>query len=292
MSHHSDRARRKTCQVVGCDKEHKAKGLCSFHYARSFRDIPSDAPKRRRTRLTAGLRSEIYELRSRGMSQPKIARQLGVSRRTVYKVLTELGGDPYERPDKACIIEWCDRERHSSFGYCVAHLYRYERGLPLDEPFVAKKKQPETCCAPGCDRKPSSLGYCSTHNAQYRKHGRVRPITIRTIWDECTYHTAHKRCGAMWGAANGYACVVCGEWAADWAYDGTDPTEFHHDAQNFDAVRTILPYSRFPEFYMPMCKRCHKQRDMRALDDELEAFREWRKSQRSRGYADDDVPPF
>jgi hypothetical protein len=31
---------------------------------------------------------------------------------------------------------------------------------------------------------------------------------------------------------------------------------------------------------------------MQELDDELEAFREWRKRQWSDGYADDDEPPF
>jgi hypothetical protein len=89
-----------------------------------------------------------------------------------------------------------------------------------------------------------------------------------------------------------HPCVACGEPATDWAYDGTDPTERYYDTGIEDAVRSILPYSRFPEFYMPMCKTCHKQRDMQELDDELEAFRKWRKSQRSDGYADDDEPPF
>jgi hypothetical protein len=78
--------------------------------------------------------------------------------------------------------------------------------------------------------------------------------------------------------------VVCGKPAADWAYDGTDPTERYYDARDyFNQVRTILPYSRFPEFYIPMCKACHKQRDMQELDDDLESFRDWRKSQRSGG---------
>jgi hypothetical protein len=288
MSHRSDGARPKTCLVVGCDKRHKAKGLCATHYHRLSQGVPLGAPLKRHTRMTAELRSEIHDLRSQGMSQPKIARQLGVSRGNVYRALTEMGGDPYERPDKACIIEWCERRRHSSIGYCEAHLYRHNKGLPLDEPFIEKKKQPEKCIAPDCKRKPTSLGYCATHNAQYRKHGRVKPI--RTVWDEVTYHGAHQRCGALWGAASRHPCVACGKPAADWAYDGTDPTERYYDTGIEDAVRSILPYSPFPEFYMPMCKACHKQRDMQELDDELEEFRDWRKRQRSGG--DEDEPPF
>jgi transposase-like protein len=282
MSRRSDGKRPKTCQVAGCGNKHKSKGLCNTHYQRFKRGASLDAPLEIYTRMTAELRSEIYELRSKGMSQSKIARQLGVSRRGVHRALQEMGGDPYERPDRACIIEWCDRQRHSSIGYCEAHLYRHKRGLPLDEAFLVKERQPERCVAVGCDKKPKSLGYCSTHSVQYRKYGTVKPI--RTVWDEVTYQAAHRRCGALWGAARHHPCVVCGKPAADWAYDGTDPTERYYDARDyFNQVRTILPYSRFPEFYMPMCKACHKQRDLQELDDELEAFRDWRKSQRSGG---------
>lgn len=280
MSRRSDATPPKTCQVAGCDNKHKSKGLCNTHYQRFKRGASLDAPLEIHTRMTTELRSEIYELRSNGMTLSKIARQLGVSSGAVYRALQALGGDPYERPDQACIIEWCDRRRHSSIGYCEAHLYRHKRGLPLDKPFLVKKRQPEKCAAAGCDKKPTSLGYCATHNAQYRKHGTVKPI--RTVWDEVTYHGAHQRCAALWGAAKHHPCVECGKAAADWAYDGTDPTEKYYDApDDFDAVRTILPYSRFPEFYMPMCKACHKQRDMQELNDDLEAFREWRKTMRS-----------
>lgn len=284
MSHRSDETRHKTCQVAGCGNEHKSKGLCNTHYQRFKRGVSLDTPLETHTRMTAELRLEIYELRSQGMSQSKIARQLGVGRQGVYGALREMG-DPYERPDQACIIEWCDRRRHSSIGYCEAHLYRHRRGLPLDVAFLPKERQPEKCLAGGCGKKPKSLGYCDTHNAQYRKHGTVQPI--RTVWDHVSYHGAHQRCGAMWGAAKRHPCIRCGKPAADWAYDGTDPTEMYHDARDdFDPVRTILPYSRFPEFYMPMCKACHKQRDTQELDAELEAFREWRKSQRSGGEQD------
>lgn len=282
MSRRPDGTRPKACcQVAGCNNKRKAKGLCNTHYGRFRRDANLDAPIAIRVRLTAEVRSQIYSLRSKGMSQSKIARQLSVSWSGVYRALQQMGGDPHQRLDRACIIEWCDRRRHSSIGYCEAHLYRYKRGLPLDEPFLVKKRQPEKCVAAGCEKKPTSLGYCATHNAQYRKHGTVKPI--RTVWDEVTYHGAHQRCGALWGAAKHHPCVVCGKPAADWAYDGTDPTELYDAQDYFNQVRTILPYSRFPEFYMPMCKTCHKQRDMQELDDELGAFREWRKSQRSGG---------
>ena len=244
MSRRSDGTRPKTCQVAGCDNKHKSKGLCNTHYQRFTRGASLDAPLEMQTRLTAELRSEIYELRSKGMSQSKIARQLGVGRRSVYRALQEMGGDPY---DRTCVIEWCDRRRHSSIGYCEAHLYRHKRGLPLDEAFLLKERQPERCLAAGCHKKPKSLGYCATHNAQYRKHGTVKPI--RNVWDEVTYHGAHRRCGALWGAAKHHPCVGCGKPAADWAYDGTDPTELYHDAPD-DLIRyeRSSPIRAFPSF--------------------------------------------
>jgi len=240
--------------------------------------------------MTEELQQRVYILRSQGVSQSKIATQLGIGRRTVYQSL-QVTGDPYQPPDPLCIIEWCQRQRHSSLGYCVAHLYRYENGIPVDHPFKVLTKQPDTCTAPGCDKKAYTLGYCKTHAAQHRKHKQVKPI--RSILDTLTYHGAHHRCGALWGAAKYHPCCRCGKPAADWAYDGTDPTELYHDTGIEDAVRSILPYSRFPEFYMPMCKVCHKQRDLQELDDDLVAFREWRKSQRSGSdFGEEDNPPF
>lgn len=66
-----------------------------------------------------------------------------------------------------------------------------------------------------------------------------------------------------------YMCIQCDNPAKDWAYDGTDPTQLY-------GLRTgggKSFYSRFPEFYMPMCRKCHTQRDGANTRRELEEYR-------------------
>lgn len=145
-------------------------------------------------------------------------------------------------------------------------------------------KQPELCNFEGCTGKAKSKGYCSAHNRQLRVHGQMVPI--RTILDKCSYIGAHHRCRALWGSAQQYPCVKCGEPAEDWAYDGMDPKELHDSR-----VEWVVTYSIFPEFYMPMCKPCHKPRDVERRQAEYELFREWHKSQRKPS-SGDDCPPF
>lgn len=70
-----------------------------------------------------------------------------------------------------------------------------------------------------------------------------------------TYHAAHKRLAALWGSARLHPCVKCLKDAQDWAYDGTDPDELCTGGRR---------WSRYPEFYMPMCKSCHKMLDNEA----------------------------
>jgi HNH endonuclease len=65
------------------------------------------------------------------------------------------------------------------------------------------------------------------------------------------YDRAHLRVVRLWGKARLYPCIECGRPAQDWAYDGTDPTG--------EGVKR--KYSIWPEFYMPMCHRCHLRRD-------------------------------
>ncbi|OBI00567.1 hypothetical protein A5678_19005 [Mycobacterium sp. E2733] len=114
-------------------------------------------------------------------------------------------------------------------------------------------------------------------------------VPIRTIFDECTYTGAHHRCRALWGRVQQYPCIWCCDPAEEWAYDGTDQSELY-DTRHDWQLRSIVPYSRFPEFYMPMCKRCHKKFDIERLQTELQQFREWRKSERQ--LLGDDEPPF
>lgn len=59
--------------------------------------------------------------------------------------------------------------------------------------------------------------------------------------------------------------------AAHWAYDGTDPTYLMGSHNN--KQRTHLRYSRYPEFYMPMCAKCHRALDGETVIAELGEYR-------------------
>jgi hypothetical protein len=189
-----------------------------------------------------------------------------------------------------CIIDGCDRPRKSKAGYCGTHARQFKNtGVVRD--IESRMKQPEKCTFPGCARRPKTKGYCPAHYRQLRVYGRMVDIREQTVWDTCTYSAVHHRCRQLWGRVQGYTCVGCGKPAEAWAYDGKDPTELHAEKTDWGKRRSIVPYSRFPEFYMPMCKGCHKRRDMRELHDEYAEFREWRKRSRT-GSGSDDEPPF
>jgi hypothetical protein len=58
----------------------------------------------------------------------------------------------------------------------------------------------------------------------------------------------------------------------------------------FDAV-WVVKYSRFPEFFMPMCKSCHKPQDVERRLAQRRLFREWLQSQ-GQPFSGGDLPPF
>jgi hypothetical protein len=79
----------------------------------------------------------------------------------------------------------------------------------------------------------------------------------------------------LWGSARLYPCIECGKAAEQWAYDGTDPEELSGLQKGYVRV-----YSRYPEFYMPMCRRCHTKRDedwRKELKAQFSEFMQWKK---------------
>jgi hypothetical protein len=79
------------------------------------------------------------------------------------------------------------------------------------------------------------------------------------------YNAVHSRVKALWGSANQYPCITCGQPAATWSYDGTDATErAGYDAHTYVGQRPMR-FSLYPEFYAPKCISCHKRADLAAL---------------------------
>jgi hypothetical protein len=114
-----------------------------------------------------------------------------------------------------------------------------------------------TCSIDGCTRprKYVSTGWCQTHYHRNYRTGMIE-LRPRPISDRVGYRAAHARVTSLFGKAGLHRCIECGRAADDWAYDGTDPSE-RESLQSGSVVK----YSAWPEFYMPMCRQCHMIRD-------------------------------
>lgn len=194
-----------------------------------------------------------------------------------------------------CVAACCDRRDIMARGYCKAHYQRWYKGKPVDGPLRRSTRAlPDICSYHDCPRPHASKGYCQMHlkrsqngapmDAPPRRIGRVqRPRSAdRTHikpgeWGSPLDNVigpagAHSRVRKLWGSARQYPCIAgCGQMAEEWAYDGTDPTQMFGEASGSGVY-----YSRFPEFYMPMCKRCHRNRDRALAAAELREYREWK----------------
>ena len=75
--------------------------------------------------------------------------------------------------------------------------------------------------------------------------------------DVVTYRTAHERIWTERGRADEHQCADCGETAAQWSYDKTDPNELRQPNRNGWPQVTELVYSLDPYRYQPRCLSCH-----------------------------------
>lgn len=94
-----------------------------------------------------------------------------------------------------------------------------------------------------------------------RRGGQGKGLNGESIHREVGYGAAHSRVKRLWGPANVHLCVQCGSQAGEWAYDGTDPMELCTSRRNILGLPSEVAYSRYPEFYMPMCRGCHVKMD-------------------------------
>ena len=90
------------------------------------------------------------------------------------------------------------------------------------------------------------------------RHGDTDTVLLgnRAFRDVITYAAAHKRVVRKRGKASDHNCVDCGERAAQWSYDHTDPNEMTQERQG-----CLLPYSGDVERYAPRCASCHVTHD-------------------------------
>ncbi len=80
----------------------------------------------------------------------------------------------------------------------------------------------------------------------------------RKIRSTTTYSGVHSLVKQLRGPAKNYPCAECGDPAQDWAFNHEKPVNVMIDPM------TGAMYSLDPDHYDPLCKRCHKRRDIRA----------------------------
>lgn len=102
-------------------------------------------------------------------------------------------------------------------------------------------------------------GLCRMHYMRERRGQRLD--TAPRYGGVVKYQMAHRRVKAAWGSASQYACCGCGNFAREWAYDGTDSSALEEFCDG-----SLIRYSIHPEFYMPMCVPCHRNFDIERHD--------------------------
>jgi hypothetical protein len=134
---------------------------------------------------------------------------------------------------------------------------------------MSMRSSPTPCSIDGCKNlaKYSATGWCQTHYHRYWRTGSTAdPVVGDEIEVSTTYRSCHMRNISKWGPASLYPCVECGEQAREYAYDGTDPDELR-GLTEVNGVDYPISWSRWPEFYMPMCFSCHRRKDARSRSD-------------------------
>lgn len=183
-----------------------------------------------------------------------------------------------------CQVSGCERFDKLARGWCPTHYsqwYRY--GDPEGGRYTGRYARrrprllgstPGVCVMNGCERPYYGNGFCNLHWLRSRR-GQDLDVAPRHLREVTTCSGAHQRVYALWGRAADYLCIQCGGPAKDWAYDGTDPNQ-GYGVIGAQGEWHYQYFSSWPEFYMPMCRRCHGGRDGKLAQAELREFREWK----------------
>lgn len=163
-------------------------------------------------------------------------------------------------PAKICSFPECGRP-HDAKGLCTSHYLQQKKGGELRPIRYQMIRLLKVCEFDECGRRHYSKGLCYAHYQQQKRGAELHPTS--NIHTAITYVTAHMRCRRLWGPANQFLCIKCSRQADEWAYDFTDPTELRGTVQYSGMTTTEMAWSRFPEFYMPLCFSCHRQLDTR-----------------------------
>lgn len=128
----------------------------------------------------------------------------------------------------------------------------------------------ETCSIDGCARKRKykETGWCQTHYHRWwrtghplglkQERGASGPDCVNWRGDDISYRAAHCRVTNAKGRAVEHDCVMCGQQASHWAYDGSDPNQKWEQFSNWPHP---IPYSTDVTRYHSLCRGCHLKVD-------------------------------
>jgi hypothetical protein len=156
----------------------------------------------------------------------------------------------------------CVRSHHAK-GLCKAHYKQWQKhGTTTD---IGVNRRGSLTCrviedGARCTRLYHARDFCLSHYERWRKYGTplgFSPHGPRNKKRKVVgYVGAHRRLTRERGPASEQTCR-CGEQAADWAYNHTDPNE----RTELTGHNAGYVFSLDPARYVPLCKLCHKTFD-------------------------------
>lgn len=197
----------------------------------------------------------------------------------------------YRTDNHTCKYDGCKRYREKA-GYCGTHYAKVTNRICINEgcekptsssalkcgscQWREKLAAGAPCALKGCPFPMVARDMCNKHYRRFLEHG--DPLAGATFHgsSEIGQCAAHNRVTRLWGKAAQYDCIECGAQAKDWAYDGTDPTQKYGPQISNGVAKNFCYYSLYPEFYMPMCRKCHRRRDSELQVAELREYRQWK----------------
>ena len=146
----------RACSVAGCDRPHKARGWCGFHYDRWFAGLPLDAPARGYGQTQCAVADCDRKHRSGGYCplHYKRFKKHGTAMPTVPAAAPRWQG-----PARACSYAGCDRPRKAN-GWCGMHRLRELNGKDMSAP-----------------PKGTVIGYNAAHQRVSAEYGRAAERT-------------------------------------------------------------------------------------------------------------------
>ena len=125
----------------GCERKHKAKGLCEFHYQRFRKRMPLDTP------IQFQQKGRLCSVE--GCERKHSAK--GFCRAHYRRSVKGTSLDTPIRFKLMCSIEGCERNYRTK-GFCAFHYYRWQRNIDFKKPISNKRKEIGST-------RPGSRGY-------------------------------------------------------------------------------------------------------------------------------------